>query len=125
MGKAENRKFETLSNARTLRKSQTDAEKILWTYLRNRLFRGLKFRRQYPIGIYITDFFCPEKNLIVEVDGKIHEQKERILWDKDREDNLKAQNYNIIRFNNIEILNNINSVLEKLSEHIDKIEFSS
>ena len=75
-------------------------------HLRNILFKGLKFRRQFPIGIYITDFYCPEKKLIIEIDGKVHDKKEQKKWDLDRENNLKTLNYNIIRFKNSEVMNN-------------------
>lgn len=107
--------------ARELRKSQTTAEKILWQYIRNRLFKGLKFRRQYVIGMYITDFYCPEKRLIIELDGSIHDESKQIEKDLDRENNLKYLNFNIIRFKNIEIIRNINNVLKKLNDYIDAI----
>ena len=88
----------TILNARSLRKSQTYPEKILWEQLRNRRFMRLKFRRQFPIGIYITDFYCPAKNLIIEIDGKVHDEEEQRIWDYDRELNLKSEEFNIIRF---------------------------
>jgi len=111
----------TILNARSLRKSQTYPEKILWERIRNRRFMGLKFRRQFPIGIYITDFYCPGKNLIIEIDGKIHDSKEQKTWDYDRELNLKSEEFNIIRFKAKDIINDIESVLLKLVMYINKI----
>ena len=60
--------------ARELRRTQTDAEKILCRYLRNRNFQGYKFRRQYPVGRYIADFACIPLKLIIELDGSQHVQ---------------------------------------------------
>jgi len=54
---------------RELRRNQTDAEKALWAYLRNKQFYGMKFFRQYSIGPYILDFYCPNMKLAVELDG--------------------------------------------------------
>lgn len=78
--------------AKNLRKSQTDAEKLLWQKLRNRQLADAKFKRQYVFGRYIVDFVCLEQNLIVEVDGGQHsEQKDydqngmHILINKDSE----------------------------------------
>src|SRR5665811_2266502 len=58
--------------AKKLRKKKTEAEKILWSKIRNREVNGMYFRRQHPYGIYILDFFCFEANLVIEVDGLIH-----------------------------------------------------
>ncbi len=55
--------------AETLRKNMTDAEKLMWKYLRNRRLGGWKFRRQHPIEPFIVDFACLEKRLVIEVDG--------------------------------------------------------
>jgi very-short-patch-repair endonuclease len=64
--------------AKTLRKRLTDAERLLWTYLRAKQLEGLKFRRQEPIGKYIADFACHEKRIVIEVDGGQHStNKER------------------------------------------------
>lgn len=61
--------------ARRLRRTQTDAERKLWTHLRDRQLCGAKFRRQHPIGKYITDFCCVEIELIIELDGSQHMQQ--------------------------------------------------
>ena len=87
--------------ARKLRKDMTDAERALWQCLRYRQLKGLKFRRQVPLGKYIADFVCFEANLIVEVDGGQHNQNE---YDEKRTVWLKTQGYNVIRFWNNDVL---------------------
>jgi len=94
--------------AKDLRKSSTDAERLLWRYLRSKQIEGLKFRRQEPIGNYIVDFVCYEVNLIVEVDGGHHS----LEIDADRDAWLQSQGFKVLRFWNHEVLQNIEGVLE-------------
>jgi very-short-patch-repair endonuclease len=61
-----------VNTAKALRKSQTDAEKLIWRHLRAKQMEGLKFRRQQPIGNYVVDFICLEKSLVIEADGGQH-----------------------------------------------------
>ena len=70
--------------AKELRRNMTDAEMVLWGYLKAGI-NGLKFRRQHPIGIYIADFYCHKLKLIIEVDGNIHDKKEIKEYDLNRE----------------------------------------
>jgi len=96
-----------LEYARSLRKNQTSAEKIFWSNVRNRRFKGLKFNRQFIIehansSYFIADFYCHEFKLIVEIDGAIHKQQAE--YDRIREDILLELGYRIVRFNNEEIL---------------------
>lgn len=82
--------------ARDFRKTPTPSEDVLWQVLRNRQIAGYKFRRQQPIGPFVVDFFCAEKNLIVEVDGAIHTtQTER---DQERQHLLECCGYQLLRF---------------------------
>ncbi len=71
-----------------LRKRSTDAEKLLWKYLRSEQLEGLKFRRQQPIDNYIADFVCLKKRIIIEVDGGQHSVEK----DKDREEIIILRN---------------------------------
>ncbi|MGB3810748.1 MAG: endonuclease domain-containing protein [Parvibaculum sp.] len=98
-----------LQRARSLRANQSDAEKRLWSRLRNRGFFGFKFRRQVPVGPFIADFLCTERMLIVEVDGGQHD--ERAEADLRRTHYLEAQGYRVIRFWNNEMLANTEGVL--------------
>jgi very-short-patch-repair endonuclease len=111
-----------VSRARNLRKNMTSEEKILWQKLRARRFHGLKFLRQHPIiydtinnkSLYfIPDFYCAEKKLIIELDGKIHDfQKE---YDERREEILKNAGFKILRFRNEE-MKNVATVLKQIEE---------
>jgi very-short-patch-repair endonuclease len=71
-------------NAKELRKSMTEAEEILWKHLRNNKLNGLKFRRQHPLDIYIADFYCHQKKLIIEIDGGVHDTPEQEEYDNGR-----------------------------------------
>ena len=104
-----NDKVET---ARTLRKNSTEAEKLLWSRIRNGALENYKFRRQHPIAPYIADFFCVQRKLIVEVDGGQHTPEA----DKDRSLFLEKAGFKILRFWNNEVLENIDGVLLKILE---------
>ena len=102
--------------ARSLRHNQTDAERLLWSRLRNRQVLGLKFRRQLAIPPYIADFCCEEKNLIIELDGGQHaETTER---DANRSRFFALRGYKVIRFWNNEVLTNLSGVLEAIVGHL-------
>ncbi len=106
--------------ARELRKNQTKSEQVFQQKVRNKQFLGLKILRQHPVffryngesRFFIADFYCHEKRLVIEIDGGIHEKQEE--YDQKRTEILENKNLKIIRFNNDEVLNRINSVLIKL-----------
>ncbi|MGC1676361.1 MAG: DUF559 domain-containing protein [Candidatus Binataceae bacterium] len=106
----------TRDRARTLRRTQTDAEQALWNKLRGRRCAGLKFRRQVPIGPYIADFCCRERRLIVELDGGQH--LERIEQDSARTRYLEAQGFRVIRFWNPDLLRDMAAALETIKESL-------
>jgi very-short-patch-repair endonuclease len=83
--------------ARTLRKRMTNAEDILWRELRGRNFGDLKFRRQVPIGPYIADFACIQHKLIVECDGRPHDDPAQASRDARRDAWLRQQGWRILR----------------------------
>lgn len=99
--------------ARTLRKNQTDAEKLLWKHLRNRQFHSYKFRRQVPVGQYIVDFACLSLKLVIELDGSQH--MSNTGYDDRRAKFLTRQGYKVVRFWNNELLEQTDSVLEALT----------
>ncbi len=99
---------------RELRKNQTETEKIIWDKLRNRRFLNLKFRRQYGIGNYIADFYCSSLKLVIELDGGQHFTEEGLEYDKIREEFMKSLGIITLRFNNNEVLNNIEEILMKI-----------
>jgi cyclase len=102
--------------AKYLRRNETKAEKMLWERLRNKQVGGLKFRRQHPIGYFITDFYCHEPRLIVELEGKIHNKKEQKEYDKLRKELIETWDYSIIYFKNEQLYNDIDGVLRIIKE---------
>lgn len=101
---------------RELRKNQTEAEKLLWEKIRNRQINNLKFHRQYSIGPYILDFFCPQIRLAIELDGNQH--KDAREYDKEREMFLNDKNIVTIRFWNDELINDMENVLKIIQNKI-------
>ena len=102
--------------ARSLRENQTDAEGLLWHYLRHKQLDGHKFRRQQPIGPYIVDFACMPRKVIVELDGGQH--AERRTHDERRDRFLQGQGYRLLRFWNNEVFENCFGVLERIYEAV-------
>jgi very-short-patch-repair endonuclease len=104
--------FQMLERAKKLRQEMTPTEKILWKELKGNKLEGLHFRRQQIVHGYFADFYCHQHELILELDGGIHElQKE---YDADREEYLMALGFRIIRFTNEEITVNLRSVLQRI-----------
>ena len=103
-----------ISRARQLRKESTDAERLLWSRLRNRRLLGLKFNRQSPIGRYIVDFVCKERNLIIEIDGGHHQEQGHRVSDLNRTEWLNSSGFRVIRYWNNQVLDDIDSVLESI-----------
>ncbi len=104
----------TRKYARELRRELTPIEAILWQRLRSRRLAGLKFRRQHPIGHFITDFYCAERKLAIEIDGDTHAEQGR--YDTSRTAWLEEQGIKVIRFNNRDVLDNLPSVLEVIKD---------
>src|SRR3989338_5975878 len=100
--------------ARNLRNNSTNAERLLWQYLRCRQVQRLKFRRQAAIGHYIVDFVCFENKLVIELDGGQHAQEKNLTSDHERDSWLKDQGFTVIRFWNNEILENMDGVGETI-----------
>jgi leucyl-tRNA synthetase len=100
-----------------LRKNPTEAEEKLWWYLRDKRL-GIKFRRQHSIGGYILDFICKDKKLIIEVDGEIHNTKEAREYDEVRDKYFKELGYEVLRFKNSEVENEIEKVLEIIKSYL-------
>jgi len=101
--------------ARKLRRDQTDAEKLLWSRLRNRQIEDVKVVRQYPIGPYIADFACRSLRLVIELDGGQHAEN---LADAERTRVIESSGYRVIRCWNNEVLQNIDGVLECIAREM-------
>ena len=106
--------------ARELRKEMTSAEKTLWSRLRGKQL-GIKFRKQHPIGPYITDFYARDVELIVEVDGDTHFTPEAKSYDTVRTDYLSQLGLTVLRFTNLEILQQLDGVLEQINHAIQTV----
>jgi very-short-patch-repair endonuclease len=104
-------------NARRLRRDATDAERRLWSALRDRRLSDYRFRRQYPIGRFIVDFACTRYRLIVEADGGQHADSEA---DRERTAWLANQGWRVLRFWNNDVLANTNGVVETILKELQE-----
>ncbi|WP_418264004.1 vitamin B12 dependent-methionine synthase activation domain-containing protein [Flavobacterium faecale] len=102
-------------HAKKMRNQPTDAERRLWQELSGKQLENYKFRRQHIIGDYIADFICLKENVIVEVDGLIHQLPENQVSDAERTAWLNAEGYQVIRFSNDEVLFDMDKVLSKIN----------
>ena len=93
-----------LGFARDLRREQTDAERRMWSILRDRRFDGLKFRRQVPVAGYVVDFYCMRAGIVVEHDGGQHLEPRQARYDRDRTAKLDEMGIKVIRFSDDEVL---------------------
>lgn len=104
-----------------LRNHQTPAEKFLWGYISKNKIKRLRFLRQYGVGPYVIDFYCPKIRLGIELDGNVHKEEENKLYDRDREKFLENLDIETIRFWNNDVLNNTEKVLDKLLNKIEQM----
>ncbi|GAA0738868.1 endonuclease domain-containing protein [Gaetbulibacter jejuensis] len=104
--------------ARHLRKNSTMSEILLWQNIKNRAF-GVQFHRQVPMLDYIVDFYCHEIGLAIEIDGSSHEHK--YFYDARRQGRLEKEGVVFIRFSDIEVKQNMFSVLLSLETKIEEL----
>jgi very-short-patch-repair endonuclease len=107
-------KLGTTNNARSLRGDMPLAEKKLWQALRGKQLEGLRFRRQHPIGPYIADFACIDELLVIELDGGQHQ--DQVAYDARRTAYVESLGWQVLRFWNNDVLNNLDGVLAKVVE---------
>ena len=108
------------NRAKELRQSETEAEQIIWSWLRAKKLNGVKFRRQEPVGIYVVDFVSFEKKLIIEIDGGQHNLEENKATDEVRTQWLKSQGFRVIRFWNNEVSSNLDGVIALIEESLGR-----
>ncbi|MCX6273895.1 MAG: DUF559 domain-containing protein [Bacteroidetes bacterium] len=99
----------------------TEAESILWNYLKGKKLEEYKFRRQHIIDQYIVDFVCLSKKLVVEIDGKYHLTPEIVEADKTRTKLLESLGYQVIRFTNEEVIGDIENVLKEIAQILKRL----
>lgn len=102
-----------------MRKFPTESERILWNIVRRDQL-GAHFRRQQIIDNYIVDFVCLEKRLVIELDGKYHNDEKQKAYDNARTELLEKFGYTILRFPNEDIYFNIDSIIEKIKLYLLK-----
>ena len=103
-----------ITKARYLRKTQTQAEKLLWEELRNRKLSGFKFRRQQILNEMIVDFFCAEKKLIIELDGPYHNDPLQRIKDHNRDQELISLGFKVYRITNNQIFQTLEQTLKEI-----------
>lgn len=101
---------------RDLRKNQTEAEKVIWKGIRNKNFFGLKFFRQYSVGAYVLDFYCPTYKLAIELDGGQHAEEENQSYDNVRTEYLRSLGIEVMRFWNSDVILNVEGVLAEIGK---------
>ena len=109
----------SLKHAQDMRKDMPEPEMRLWLQLRAARFRGVKFRRQKVIGSYIADFAANEPRLVIEIDGDTHGDRES--YDAQRTHYLEEQGYTVIRFSNADVMANMDGVLCRIGEAVDRL----
>jgi very-short-patch-repair endonuclease len=100
---------------RFLRNNLTPAEALLWKTLQSRQLLGVKFRRQHSIGIYILDFYCPKYRLGIELDGSVHLETIVMENDQVRTSYLNSVGIHVLRFDNEQILHDLDSVTNSIA----------
>ena len=119
-----NRKLQPFANA--LRKDMTKAEACLWKYaLGAGMMKGYTFRRQRPVLNYIADFMCQDLRLVIETDGNTHNDELVQLKDIQKQKDLEAAGFTVLRFTDNEVLNNISGVFQTILNWIEEVEKSS
>ena len=108
------------SNRKELRNALTPAEAFLWTQLKKRQLSGKKFRRQYSVGPYTLDFFCPEVRLAVELDGAPHFNIMGQELDAKRDRYLEEKGIVVLRFENRDVFENLEFVLEVIRKNFER-----
>jgi very-short-patch-repair endonuclease len=103
---------------RQLRNSMTEEEVILWSRLKSRQIGGFKFRRQYGVGPFVVDFYCPEKKLALEVDGGGHFEDESIIKDRKRQKAIEQFGIRFVRISNLDIRKNLQGVLISIEDNL-------
>ncbi len=102
-----------VARAKELRRTMTDAERLLWQHLRGNALNGLHFRRQQVIDGFIVDFYCHSKGVVVEVDGGLHQQQPG--YDAQRDRLLSRRGLRVLRFTNAAVSADVQSVLERIA----------
>ena len=107
-----------------MRNNLTMAEASLWKYLQRKKFYGRKFRRQYSIGNYIVDFYCPEEKLVIELDGEVHKDDKIFIRDQEKMQFFSELGITTLRFENRLVFEYLEKVLLKIKQTLFKTTLS-
>lgn len=110
--------------SRYLRNNSTWGEVLLWKELRAGSLKGYRFNRQKPIHNYVVDFYCKKMNLVIEVDGSVHDRMTAGIHDQERQKILERMGLSFLRFNNQDVLQNISWFVAEIEDFIDGFEVS-
>ncbi|MEZ6930065.1 endonuclease domain-containing protein [Aeromonas sp. S16(2024)] len=110
----------TLDKRREQRGNSTAPERRLWQVLRAGQL-GVKFRRQQGIGPYIADFYCPERLLVIEVDGDSHFDEQGLSHDKQRDAYMAGLSLTVLRFSNREVMQNLPGVVVSIRAWLEHV----
>jgi very-short-patch-repair endonuclease len=102
-----------------LRRNLPKAEVILWSRLKNKELDGYKFRRQYSVGRFVIDFYCPRLKLAIEVDGDSHFSQESEVCDRERQRFIESFKISFLRFTNKDIYENLDGVLATIKTRME------
>lgn len=103
---------------RELRENATEAEDILWPLLQALRQEGVIIRRQHSVGPYITDFCCPSKKLIIEIDGGVHDEEFQKEYDEERTKYLNVRGYRVVRFSNEDVITNAEKIVDTIKRSL-------
>jgi len=106
---------------RLLRNNSPKAETILWNQLRNRKILGERFLRQFSVGSYVVDFYCPKLRLVVEIDGISHSHPEEIEYDRVRQSDIEILGIEFLRFKNEEVYNKLRWVIKTIEDKVREL----
>ncbi len=110
------------SRRKNLRRDMTRAEIVLWYSLKGKQLLGYKFRRQHGVDQYILDFYCPELNLAIEVDGESHNSENARRRDQKRQREIEAYGIRFLRFTDDEVLGNPDRVVDAIEKMVRQLE---
>ena len=107
-------RFERNDKRKNLRNKSTKTEIAVWSQLKGKKLMELKFRRQFSVGPFIVDFYCPELKLALEIDGESHFTKEAIIYDKKREEYIKQFGIHFLRVTNDDVFEDLEAVIGRI-----------
>ena len=107
---------EVKARRQDLRREATKPERVLWSRLNKNQVGGARFRRQYSVGPYVLDFYCPALKLAVEIDGETHRGSEAEAYDGQRQAYVESMGIRFLRFTNAEVVSDPDAVIGRIAE---------